>query len=90
MRFTTIGETTSHYKGLMRVGWVGDSPKEALWLVAVNYQGVTEWWWMDSIQAIFELTKFYKEECGFVGDKLPHVAISLTVSPLLPIPVKSS
>lgn len=76
------------YVGLTRcTGWVGDAPKDALWLIGVkNQKDETDWWWMNSIQAIFELTRFYRQEMGFVGDKLNHVAIPL-MTPLTPIPV---
>ena len=81
------------YKGINQVsGFVGNKPAEARWLVGAADEGDTTWWWLESIEAIFELIRYYKEQEPWVLDKetgkLQHVAIHLATSPLDPIPVK--
>jgi hypothetical protein len=76
------------YSGIKRFrGWIGNRPKEAKWLVAVNAYGETEWWWLDSAEAILELSRYYRTHYGFVGDELPHVAIELANNVLGPISI---
>ncbi len=81
------------YKGISRVsGFVGRKPADARWLIGVADEGETSWWWLESIEAIFELNRFYQEQESWVIDKetnkIHHVAIHLATSPLEPIPTK--
>lgn len=79
------------YKGISQVsGFVGNKPAEARWLVGAAVDGDTTWWWLKSIESIFELIRYYNEQEPWViqDGKFNHVAIHLATFPLDPIPIK--
>ena len=82
------------YKGISQMsGFVGNKPAEARWLIGVADEGDTTWWWLESIEAIFELVRYYREQEPWVIGKdreFKHVAIHLAMCQLGPIPIKAT